>query len=110
MPKRTSQPGGALSVKKSNSKFGTGCLILFFGIFAAAGGAAFYFVTFLPLWGVTRAQSWTETPCTIVSSEVEVHDGDDGDTYSIDIQYDYTVDGLPYRGEKYHFMPGASSA
>jgi len=86
-----------------------GCLILFFGIFAAAGAAAFYFVTFLPLWGVTRAQSWTETPCTIVTSEVKVHDGDDGDTYSIDIQYEYTVDGLPYRGEKYHFMPGASS-
>lgn len=110
MPKSQSNHGGALSIKKPGSRLGTGCMILFFGIFAAAGGASFWWMTLRPLLGIAFAQGWTETPCSIVSSEVEVHDGDDGDTYSIEIKYDYTLAGQPHRGERYHFMHGMASS
>ena len=109
MPKQTASSGSALSVKGKNSRAGLGCFILFFGIFAAAGGAMLWFMTILPFWNISRSQSWVETPCKITSSEVGVHDGDDGDTYSIEIKYDYTFEGRPYRGERYHFMIGSSS-
>lgn len=110
MPKRDSSPNVAMSVGRRNSAAGRGCLILFFGIFAAAGGGMLWWMLLRPLWGVANAQFWTETPCTIVSSEVEVHDGDDGDTYSIEIRYDYTFGGQSYRGERYHFMHGMASS
>lgn len=109
MPKRKAASGKALSVKKKDSVASTGCVILFFGLFAAAGSFTFWMFTIRPFWGIYQAQSWAETPCTIVSSEVEVHAGD-GDTYSIEIKYDYTFDGRPHRGERYHFMYGASSS
>ena len=58
-----------------------------------------------PLWGIYSAQSWLETPCTILSSELGVHDGDDGNTYSIDITYEYTLDGRRVtESDRYHFM------
>lgn len=87
-----------------------GCFLrCFFGIFFLAGAVAFYFLTIRPLWDVYAAGSWTETPCTILSSEVETHDGDDGDTYSIEITYEYTSDGQQHTSDRYHFMGGASS-
>ena len=109
MPKRKTS-GKALSVKSKNSKAGTGCLILFFGIFAAAGTLTLWMFTIRPFWGIVDGQSWVETPCTIVSSEVEVHLDGEGNTYSIEIKYDYDFNGRPYRGERYHFMYGMSSS
>ncbi|MBL8848196.1 MAG: DUF3592 domain-containing protein [Planctomycetaceae bacterium] len=100
----------ALSVAKKDSALGRGCLFIFFGLFAAAGGLMFWWMVFRPLSGVVLAQAWTETPCTIASSEVQVHNGDGSDTYSIDIQYDYTFADQTYHGDRYHFMnSGASS-
>lgn len=110
MPKRKTPSVKALSVKGKNTLAATGCMILFFGAFAAAGSFTFWMFTIRPFWGIASAQRWVETPCTIVSSEIEVHDGDDGDTYSIEIKYDYEYDGRPYRGERYHFMYGMSSS
>lgn len=109
MPVFKNTSGPALSVGKKDSAVGRGCLIFFFGLFALAGSAMFWWMVVRPLWGVATAQAWTETPCTIVSSEVEVHGGD-GDTYSIEIKYDYEFHGQQFRGERYHFMDGGASS
>ncbi|MFO1093896.1 MAG: DUF3592 domain-containing protein [Planctomycetaceae bacterium] len=109
MPVFKNTSGPALSVGKKDSAVGRGCLIFFFGLFALAESAMFWWMVVRPLWGVATAQAWTETPCTIVSSEVEVHGGD-GDTYSIEIKYDYEFNGQQFRGERYHFMDGGASS
>ncbi len=100
----------ALSVTHNRS---SGCgvwfLYVFCGAFAVGGMAMCYFMLLRPLGSVIQARSWVETPCTIVSSRVERHDGDDSDTFSIEIEYDYTFDGQAYRGDRYHFMIGSTS-
>jgi hypothetical protein len=58
---------------------------------------------------VLSARDWAPTPCTIVSSEVREHDGDDSTTYSVHILYEYEVAGKTYRRDRYTFMGGSSS-
>ena len=55
------------------------------------------------------ARSWHETQCAIVSSRVATHSGDDGNTYSVEITYDYEYDWQEYRGDRYDFSLGSSS-
>lgn len=87
-----------------------GCVIYgFFGIFALLGSVAFAFLTVMPIYNLISAQSWDATPCTIQSSSVGTHRGEDGNTYSIDITYAYEVDGVPYDGDRYNFNIGSSS-
>src|SRR5262245_45458984 len=83
-------------------------MVFFFGLFALAGSFMFWWMVVRPLSGVVSAQSWTETPCTIVFSEVKTHADNDGATYSVDVRYDYTFGGQPYHGQRYHFMEGSS--
>ena len=98
-------PAKALSVDHGESSPWGGCFLrCFFGIFFLVGAGTFYFMALRPLWGIYSAQSWVETPCTILSSELGVHDGDDGDTYSIDMTYEYAFDGREYKCDRYHFM------
>ncbi len=99
----------ALSVKKD--KASGGCvLVAFFTIFFIAGSVMLFFMTIRPLYRVSTSGDWVETPCTILSSKVGVHDGDDGSTYSIDIEYEYNVDGLTHQSDRYSFMSGFSSS
>lgn len=93
--------------KKTGS--GSGCLLVFGLIFAAAGGAGFFFLFIRPTLSILTAQSWVATPCVIESSSVEIHDSDDGNTYSIDVTYRYTYDGRTYRGDHYAFSDVATS-
>ena len=103
-------PKKALSVEHNRlSGCGMWGLYAFCGVFALAGAAMFYFMTLGPLLNVYLARSWVETPCTITSSRVETHRGDDSDTYSIEIRYDYAFRDQPYHGDRYHFMVGSSS-
>lgn len=95
--------------REKNAGCGRGCLAPFFGIFLLAGAAMFYALTVQPLWGILSARNWVETPCKITSSQVAVHNGDDGDTYSIEIRFEYTYDGRQFSGDRYHFMEGFSS-
>jgi hypothetical protein len=102
--------GPSLSVAHDRKRRGgKGCLIPFFGLFFLVGAGMFYWMTVRPMLGILAARSWVETPCTIVSSEVEVHRGD-GDTYSIAIRYDYIFAGRQYHGDRYHFMGKFSSS
>ncbi|MEZ6050648.1 MAG: DUF3592 domain-containing protein [Planctomycetaceae bacterium] len=108
--KQDTDANKALSVEHERSSvWGTLFVFGFFGLFGVAGAVAFYFLTIQPLWDVFRASSWVETPCTVLSSAVETHPGDESDTYSIEIEYEYVFQGQRYQGDRYHFMVGNSS-
>lgn len=88
---------------------GAGCGVLFFGIFFVVGAALTWFLGVRPVMQVFEARTWPERPCRVVSSQVQTHSGDDGNTYSIDIRYTYQVEGRQYEGDRYNFMIGSSS-
>ena len=95
-------------LEKKNT-MGRGCLAAFFSIFFLIGLALLFFLLGMPLWHVLRAQGWTSTACTIVSSEVRESRGDDGSTYRVAIVYDYEFQGRGYRGDTYSFAVGSTS-
>ena len=101
-------------VRKSISSRGSRQLgakagVAFFALFFVMGTVIFYFLTLRPLLGVLAARDWVPTPCTVVSSRVQTHRGDDSTTYRIDILYSYEFDGREHRSNRYHFMGGSSS-
>ena len=77
--------------------------------FGAFGGLFFYMFFIRPVMGVLDARDWHATPCTIISSDVGVHDDDDGVTYSVDITYRYEVSGRSFTSSRYSFATGSSS-
>ncbi len=103
------QPKTAVSTVRKATTMSRGCLVLFFSVFFLAGCGFFVLFFVIPIYGVLRARSWVETPCTIVSSEVKTHHDDEGETYSIYIVYNYTFDGRQYQSERYDFAMGSSS-
>lgn len=104
--KKSKASKAAKAGKKMNER---AVLILFGLVFFGAGSGFAYIMTIRPLMGIWAARSWVETPCKIVSAEVGVHDGDDGDTYSIDITYEYTFKEKKHRSDRYDFVGGSSS-
>jgi hypothetical protein len=75
----------------------------FLSLFLLVGiGTSFLFVG--PAFKVLKAKSWPAVPCTIQSSEVGVHEGDDSDTYSVDVSFSYTVQGQEHKSDRYHFL------
>ncbi|MEA2604775.1 MAG: hypothetical protein QOF89_5767 [Acidobacteriota bacterium] len=98
-----------LSSRRGSSKLSTGCLIPFFGVFFLVGAAAFYFATVRPVMRVLASRSWTETTCTVLSSQVGEHPGSDSTTYSVDVVYTYNVDGRAFQSDRYGFLGGSSS-
>jgi hypothetical protein len=91
------------------SKLGVRADVAFFTLFFLIGTVVFYFLTLEPLLGVLAARSWTLTPCTVISSRVQSHGGNDGTTYRVDILYTYEFNGRAYRSNRYHFMGGSTS-
>jgi hypothetical protein len=88
----------------------TGCLVLFFGIFLAAGCALSYFLLWRPVTRFVAAQSWQATPCTIESSQVEESSDSDGTTYKVAVTFTYVgSDGREYSSSRYDFMGVSSS-
>lgn len=84
-----------------------GCLVLFFSVFFLAGaGFSLFFVQ--PALKVLAARSWQPTPCTILSSQVRTHSGDDGSTYSVDVLFAYTFNGREYKSNRYQFLGGST--
>lgn len=89
---------------------GTGCLVGFFGLFAAAGLGVFVPFFALPAARAVASRGWAEVPCTIVASAVGIHESSDGDpTYSVDVTFEYERDGRTFRSERYDFFGGSSS-
>lgn len=78
-------------------------------VFTLVGGILFVTLGVMPWTRTLRAASWEPTPCTVVASRVRSHDSDDGTTYSVDILYEFRVDGRPWRSNRFDFVPGSSS-
>jgi len=86
----------------------TGCLVLFFSVFALAGGAGAWFTAVKPGLSLLASQTWRETPCVILSSQVAESSGD-STTYKVDVLYAYSVDGRAYQSKRYGFDDWSSS-
>lgn len=85
-------------------------MTLFFGVFAAIGALAFWGIGIRPVMRALDARSWTETPCTILTSQVERHSGSKGgSTYNVAITFEYQVGRQTLRGSRYDFNSGSSS-
>lgn len=102
-----SQSAGPIS---SSAKGVAGHLIgmLMCGGFAVMGALMTWFLFVQPMINVADARSWAETPCQIVSSRVQTHDNDDGNTYSVDILYAYEFAGNEHLSSRYNFSLGSS--
>jgi hypothetical protein len=99
-----------LTQKKAGKQaVGTGCLVLFFGIFFLMGSVIFFLLFIRPVYRIATSDDWVQVPCTIVSSEVGSHSDSDGTTYSINITYSYEYEGRTYQSDDYNFMGGSSS-
>ncbi len=85
-----------------------GCLVAFFALFLLVGFALTPFLAW-PIARTIGARSWRAVPCTILASGVKEHSGSDGSTYSVEVRYEYEVDGRLYRGDRYRFLGGSSS-
>lgn len=94
--------------KRVGSPLAPGCLVLFFSVFALVGGGTSLFFL-IPASKVLKARTWTAVPCTIESSGVRSHSGDDSTTYSVEVRYHYEIEGKTYRGSRYQFLGGSSS-
>lgn len=98
------KPITAKSLKGSNV-----VAMAFFLLFFGAGSLVAWFLAIHPALKNWQAKSWQVTPCTILSSRVQSHSGEDGSTYSVDILYTYEFQGQAYKSSRYDFVPGSSS-
>ncbi len=107
--KRSRRESDAISGASSHktSRFGNLGCALFALPFFLAGAAIIYFLGLSPALRILRASSWNATPCVITASRVA--SSSDGDTFSVEIHYSYTVDDKQYQGTRYSFFGGSSS-
>ena len=84
-----------------------GCFLSVFLLMALAGTV---FLLIVPVARVIAARNWRPTPCVILTSEVGRHRGSKGGvSYSIDVSYEYQVEGERHVSKRYQFMTGSSS-
>lgn len=57
----------------------------------------------MPWLSARAATSWPEVPCTIVSSRVKEHRGDDSTSYSVEAEYTYKFNQQPFTSDQYDF-------
>ena len=81
----------------------------FGAVFMLVGLGTAYGLFYRPVAKVYDAAKWVETPCTVVWSRVEIHDGEDNDTYSADVFYEYDYEGETHRSNAYSFMATSNS-
>jgi|SRR5579859_2109979 len=99
----------AITKSSKDRAKGRGFLVVFFTIFMLFG-LAMSAVFLYPLVQIARARDWREVPCTILTSRVESHSGSKGgSTYSVEVAYEYEIDGQRHVGMRYKFMSGSSS-
>jgi hypothetical protein len=101
-----------MSVKKAKTMGSkkSGWFMLLFGIpFLCAGIGVMWWAC--RMWQLYyESDAWTETPVTIVSTEFEVHRGDDSTSYSVDCSYKYTFNGNKYNGNRVGLEGGSGSS
>jgi len=97
---------------RSKVKLGRGSKVVgvLFGLPFFLMGSIFCWMGGLhPLFKALGSGDWPEVPCVITHSEVDYHPGDDGATYSVDINFRYTLEGRTFTGGSYDFSSGSSS-
>lgn len=94
--------------QRSAANPANGCMVLFALLFILVGSAGAYVTLVKPVAQLVAARSWTETRCTVRSSQVALAPGR-GATYRVDIRYSYAVNGLPHEAKRYDFIAGSSS-
>ena len=78
--------------------------------FVLIGSLLTYYFAIRPTLAIREASNWLETPCTITASRVAENRGSKGETtYSIEIRYEYFIEGEKILGDKYNFDTGSSS-
>jgi hypothetical protein len=108
---RTPREGrGAISDRHRKTASAAIPLRIIGAVFIIIGSSLAYVFMIRPTLAIREAASWQETPCTITSSKVEASRGNkNGTTYSIEIHYEYFVDGEKILGDRYNFDTGSSS-
>jgi hypothetical protein len=110
MMRRADKPK-AISERHRQGGSGALALRIFGAIFMLVGGGLTYGLGILPWLEARAAADWKEVPCTITSSRVEARRGSKGSTsYSLEIQYDYVVDGQVYTSDRYNFAAASSGS
>ena len=97
------------SPTKKKTDLGKSFPFIFFGIFTLVGGLVGYFLAVRPFMTYLDARSWPEVRCEVISSSVGSHTSKNSTTYSVDIDYRYTVDGREYRSDQFGILNGSSS-
>jgi len=114
--KKQLEAGGTESISKSggsSKNAGWKLLLILGGVFTLAGGGIGVPLGVAPLKKMMESKNWVETPCRIIWSRVQRHestsDGETSITWSVDIFYEYEVDGEKHRSNSYMAMEGSSS-
>lgn len=86
----------------------SGCLILF--------GLPFFLVGLFMSYSQVKsllfhadAKNWIATPATIISAELQTHQGDDSTTYSVHGTYQYEVNGQAYTSDRIQYESGSDN-
>lgn len=83
----------SLTLRKRSGEMPSGCMVLFFLVFAVVGGGILWFLLVRPMVKVVAARSWPPLPCTVVESRVDVSSGEDGSTYKALVHAAYAYGG-----------------
>lgn len=99
---------GRRSRRSGGNELSGGCGVLFGLAFLLPGLAVMYFLSIRPLLKIQDAKSWERVPAVVLSSRVKTHSGD-STTYSVDITFEYEVNGQTFQSDRYNFVTGSSS-
>ena len=88
-------------VSEGSKKHGNnGRTVALGAVFVAVGAGALIWAISSALFALDAA-SWTETPCQILTAEMDESDDNDGGTkYRADFTYSYQFDGVKHVGER----------
>lgn len=83
--------------------------LLVFAVFLFFGWINLPSMFWKPLHFSWTSDSWPETRCTIVSSQVVETPVKRGTVYDVDFEYTYQVNGRSYEGTRYSYRPVLAS-
>ncbi len=79
-------------------------LFVFGLVFCLIGVVVVWWFTIGPVVNVIRASDWPSTACTILSSQLEEHESDDGSTWSAEITFEYQVNQRRHSSDTWSFF------
>lgn len=96
------------AMKKPKENLGSGCLLLFSLPFAIAGLGMLGWT----LWGIfgwQQAQSWVETPATLLETKLKRNNSSDGSTSQATARYRYEYAGKQYESDRVALYSGSDN-